>query len=431
LPSLPLRIRLTKEEAYLWECARSWRDLASPRDPDGIDWGRLVTVGRANRMLPILAHVFPAAWLAERLPESARRTVAEDTAAIRENVDRQCQALRQYLCRAARTGLETVVYKGLSLSIDLYGAPALRPGGDIDILVRRDRVKDSVGILEEMGLGAYWPDLLDDPYYERHHLHQQRSSPDFKVWFEIHWALDHPYTRLTVDYEGLMDRTAPGELLGEPVNVLSPPDLLLALAVHLVKHAVYLPYVLARPDLARIILADGMLVYFLDVAEAIKRYDAAMDWDLAVELARSWGAVEILGSVLRVCAEFLASPVPEQVLERLPLDDGGWVTRRVMDRVADHEVAGYLGLPTSRFWAAMLGTEGAFIMRPIRLLDLGAYCFPGHAYLRRRYGDGSWRNGVRHLLRALREYSRIAVDGLYYAWKRSRRSRAEPTEAEP
>jgi hypothetical protein len=79
---------------------------------------------------------------------------------------------------------------------------------------------------------------LKDEYFARHHLHQQRSTSDLSIWFEIHWALDHPYTLLTVDYESIFARAKPSGLLGEPIQEMALPDLLLSLAIHLVKHAV-------------------------------------------------------------------------------------------------------------------------------------------------------------------------------------------------
>src|SRR5690606_23656717 len=126
------------------------------------------------------------------------------------------------------------------------------------------------------------------------------STRDLNIWFEIHWALDHPYTLLSVDYEGIFARARPARLLGAPVQEMAAPDVLLSLAIHLVKHAVYLPSLVEREDLPRIILADGMLMYYLDIAEVLKQ-TPDLDWDLSVRLAREWGAVDTLGSVLRVC----------------------------------------------------------------------------------------------------------------------------------
>lgn len=424
MPDFPYVLELTPEETYLWQCARHWREPDLLAEPATLDWQRLVAVGQANRMQTLLHGVLAATDLLESLPVEARDPLQQDVDKLAQDAEIMSQSLRQYLHLALARDLETVVMKGLSVSINIYGNPVMRPGGDIDLMVRRDQVGESVAILEEMGLGRWWPNLLDDRYYDRHHLHQQRCSKDLHVWFEIHWALDHPYTLLTIDYDGLMDRTAPGTLLGEPVRDLSLPDLLLSLAIHLVKHAIYLPSVVDRSDLARIVLADGMLMYYLDVAEAIKRHRTEIDWALAVGLARQWGAVDILGSVLRVCCGLLDAPVPDWVLNELAVTGPRGFARQVMNRMADYEVVTYLGEQSSRMWDFLVITNGAFILRPIRLIDTASYFFPEAGYLQRRYGAASLVTSAGHLLRATGQYARLGADTLYFTWERHRRLKA-------
>lgn len=414
---------LTPEEQFLWECARTWRTAEAPL-PEGLDWERVVRVGKANRMQTLLHTVLTRRNQLDRLPEHARTFLQTDVGKITNHAALLSDYLRPYLREAAKLGIETVVLKGLSVSLNIYGNAAMRPGGDIDILVRRHEVSQSLAIQEQLGVGAYWDNLMDDRYYERHHLHQQRCTKDLVVWFETHWALDHPLTLLTVNYDTMLDRTTPGSLLGESVNDLSPPDLLLCLALHLVKHALYLPSVITRPDLARIILADGMVMYFVDIAEAIKHYDEGMDWQWVVTLARESGAVDIVGSVLRVCASLLEAPVPAWVLEALPVQGPTALTRWAMQKVADREVATHMGQPPNRFWDLMLITNGAFILRPIRLLEIGGYCFPRGEFLERRYGSRSPFTAAAHLVRAIGQYARAGTDTLYFTFERYRRLKA-------
>lgn len=418
------RITLTNEEAFLWRCGVDWRTLEYITVPEGLDWTRVVKIAQHNRMQTLLHGVLEAKGLLANLTAEARTPLEEDATRMAGQAELMGAALQRYLREAAARHIETVVLKGLSVSANIYGNVAMRPGGDIDILVRQAQVNECLEILDEMGIGRYWPNLMDDVYYERHHLHQQRCTPDLKVWFEIHWALDHPLTRLTVDYEAMMDRALPGTLLGAPVHDLTLPDLLLSLAIHLVKHAVYLPSTLKRPDLARLILGDGMLMYYLDVAEVVKQHADDIDWTLLVDICRASGTAAIMGSVLQVCQQLLAAPVPEQLLAGLPVPDSGPATHYVMDRVADYEIATHMGKKPSRFWELMLVTNGAFILRPIRALDLFSYCFPGRDYLQRRYGRASLLTVGSHSLRAVGQYARLGVDTAYFTWDRHRRLKA-------
>lgn len=415
---------LTAEESFLWACARSWRQPDDLTAPPALDWERVVAVAQDNRMQTLLARVLAERDLLGRLPDDSRAALLADRDRLRQSAELLGDALRRYLRLAAERGIPTVVLKGLSVSLNVYGDAAMRPGGDIDILVRPADVAACLEILDGMGVGRYWPNLMDDAYYARHHLHQQRCTPDLRVWFEIHWALDHPLSLLTVDYEAMMARATPGALLGEPVHDLALPDLILSLAIHLVKHAVYLPSISGRPDLPRTILADGMLMYFLDVAEVVKRHAAEIDWLQFIALCRASGAVDLAGAVLRACHAVLGAPVPDWVLTNLPVRGPGAITRRAMTRVAEYETTTYLGQQPSRLWEFLLVTNGAFILRPIRALDLAGYLFPGRDFLRRRYGQESLGAATGHVLRAVGQYARLGFDTVAFAWERYRRLKA-------
>jgi hypothetical protein len=393
--------------------------------PPNLDWVQVVKVALANRMGALLHHILADSGRLEILPVTASQDLVTEVSRLNQDAEGMSAALRAFLRKAADRGIQIVVHKGLWLSINVYKDPGMRPGGDIDLLVRKQDVGACLELLEEIGVGRYWPNLLDDRYYARHHLHQQRSTPDLKTWFEIHWALDHPYTLLTIDYEAMLDRVAPGRLLGEPVSELTPADRVVSLAVHLVKHAVYLPSLIEYPldasRLARLILADGMLMYYLDVAETIRFYEAELDWEFLVNLGRQTGTVDMLGSVLLVCRELLETPIPVEILDALPVRGPGELARRAMRRVAEHELAGYLGGEPDRLWDFLVVTNGAFILRPIRALDLGAYLLPGRDYLQRRYGGASLAAAAGHSFRTIGQYARLAFDTLYFTWDRHRR----------
>lgn len=415
---------LTADEQFLWQCAVNWRAPETIAVPPSVDWERVIKVARSNRMQTLFWELLNTRDLLPTLSEQPRLDLEKDANLLAKNAAAMSDALCQYLQTAAERGVETVVLKGLSVSANVYGNPAMRPGGDIDVLVRESDVEHSLEILDAMGIGRYWPNLMDDAYYTRHHLHQQRCTPDLKIWFEVHWALDHPLTLQTIDYAAMMDRATPGTLMGAPVMDLSLPDLLLSLAIHLVKHAVYLPAAVDRSDLQRIILADGMLMYYLDVAEVLKQSESEIDWPLLVSLSEEGGVVDIMGAVLRVCHRYLQAPVPEWVIGRLTITPPGALTQRAMDGIVDYETATYLGEEPSKLWEFLLVTNGAFILRPIRALDLASYMFPRSDFLRRRYGNDSIATAASHALRATGQYVKLGVDTTYFTWERYRRLKA-------
>ncbi len=406
---------LTLEESLAYEFAHHWRDKNYRPNIQRVDWSRFAHLLTHNRMAvlaePILQRVDAS------IPPAAEKILTDQINKYQRSAIKLGQSLVSYLQSSNSLGIETIVLKGLWLCEKIYNNPAMRPGGDIDILVRKDKVDACLALLDEQGIGQYWHNLMHDDYFTRHHLHQQRCSPDLNVWFEIHWALDHPYTLLTVDYESIFARTQPSALLGAPIHEMALPDLLLSLAIHLVKHAVYLPSLVNSEDLPRIILADGMLMYYLDISEVIKQHNA-LDWNLTIQLAREWGAVDILGSVLRVCKEYFDTPIPEEVLSALPVAGPWRITKTIMARVADQELATYEGKPISRFWKLMLASNGAFILRPVRLLETASYFFPPADFLSRKFGNSNIFTRIFHLARAFLQTLRFGWDSIYFGIER-------------
>src|SRR5690606_30831240 len=125
--------------------------------------------------------------------------------------------------------------------------------------------------------------------------------------------------------------------------------------------------------------------------------------------------------VLRVCRDLLDAPVPTAVLDQLPITPPGPITHRLMNEVASHKVAEYLGEKTNPFWRFMVAENYTFVFRPIRLLDLLQYALPGRDYLQRRYGRATLPTALSHLFVTTGQYGRLALDTLYYTLQNKRR----------
>jgi hypothetical protein len=408
-------IPLTIEEQLAFDFARRWRDTSYQPDLCMIDWLRFAKLLTYNRMAGLADQILGR--LNPSIPPEANCLLREQAERYQRAASKLGNALTKYLRSAQTHNVPTIVLKGLWLCEKIYGLPSLRPGSDIDLLVRREEVDACLKLLAEQGVDEFWPNLLKDEYFSRHHLHQQRSTSDLNIWFEIHWALDHPYTLLTVDYDSIFRRTRLGQLLEAPVQEMSVPDLLLSLAIHLVKHAVYLPSLVDREDLPRIILADGMLMYYVDVAETIQQSEH-LDWELTIRLAREWGAADILGSVLQVCKRYFDAPVPEEVLAALRVSRPWAVTRALMGRAVEEKLIAHDGRQGSRFWQLLFASNGAFILRPIRMLETISYFFPPSDFLLRRFGSASFADRVRHLLIAVAQTLRFGWDTFYFGIER-------------
>jgi hypothetical protein len=123
---------LTPEEAFLWHCACTWRQPSPDLVPIPLDWQRVAAMGQFNRMETLLCQVLKDINQLTTLPDEARATLQTGAVKFEQNAAVMGESLHDYLQQAADRGIETAVLKGLSVSIDIYGDPAMRPGGNSD-----------------------------------------------------------------------------------------------------------------------------------------------------------------------------------------------------------------------------------------------------------------------------------------------------------
>ena len=65
----------------------------------------------------------------------------------------QMEAMERAIGLLAAEGIEVIVLKGASLVESVYGNPALRQMGDVDLLVREGDFKAAVDVLKKDGYG--------------------------------------------------------------------------------------------------------------------------------------------------------------------------------------------------------------------------------------------------------------------------------------
>jgi hypothetical protein len=100
-----------------------------------------------------------------------------------------------------------------------------------------------------------------------------------------------------------------------------------------------------------------------------------------------------------------------------------------MQRAAEQEIAAYEGRPGSRFWNLLLAPNGAFILRPIRLLETLVYFLPPSDFLQRRYGRVDFATRARHIVIAFMQMLRFGWDTVYFGMERYFRLRRQGKSA--
>ncbi len=134
-------------------------------------------------------------------------------------------------------GVEVVALKGAALAFFHYEEPALRPMGDLDLLLREPR---DLGRATAALSGAGWRALLDTPRHrvfvrpDERVVRPAAEHPDNPIRIEVHTSFRLPVLGHVLDATHALLRDAETrDLAGTPVAIAAGP----ALATHLLFHA--------------------------------------------------------------------------------------------------------------------------------------------------------------------------------------------------
>jgi hypothetical protein len=215
--------------------------------------------------------------------------------------------LQRILQDFSDAGVEAIVLKGMALAEVVYRNLAVRPMGDLDLLIRSEDIPKAVGILSEMGYA--YPDFLREElefnqgalssYFHHEHLHKV-SSPGFVV--ELHRFLIIPqYYRKHVSLDWFWESARVFSLGKTQALVLGPEAMTIHLCAHLCLH---------HPGFET-------LLGFQDIAEVVTGYGAEMDWSLLLDRARQCRLGMCLRHVFDRLEKEWQAPIPDRFQREL------------------------------------------------------------------------------------------------------------------
>lgn len=118
-------------------------------------------------------------------------------------------------------GIKTILFKGMAVALKYYGNPALRPMGDVDVLVHPEDVSRAEGVLQELG----WKYRYSETKKKRDvHSHDYINAN--KNGFDLHWFALYESPVQGID-EGLWERAEHTKWEDIPVQVMGREDLIL------------------------------------------------------------------------------------------------------------------------------------------------------------------------------------------------------------
>lgn len=198
-------------------------------------------------------------------------------------------------------GLDVMPYKGLALAELIYRDIAMRPAGDIDLLIRpRDfpRVRDAV---RELG---YSPHLALSKVEERAYLESGYEcafdGTSGLNLLEVQWAIQPRFYAIDFDMNMLFQRAVRVTVAGHTTKTPSREDLFLVLSAHAAKHV------------------WGRLVWLCDLARIVSL--PTLDWNWIGSQAKALGIVRIVRVTMLLANRLLGAAIPVAAQARLPED---------------------------------------------------------------------------------------------------------------
>jgi len=264
-----------------------------------LDWEALVCGAIAHGLVPQL-HRSLAAMPQGTAPVFVQRGLDEQQRSIVQRGLRLTATLLEVHQALTAAGLRALPYKGPTLSLQLYGDPALRDAVDLDILLPRDQVMAGAEVLARLGfvpVRDYRPEIRSQLLRYRAEIGLVKDD----LLVELQWRLAPKYFSVELDFEQLWQRRSTITLRDRGLPVLSPEDNLLVLCVHGAKHH------------------WGTLKWLADV-DRLLQTSPGLDWNAAMARADALGVRRIVETTLFLCAQLLETPLPDLIRDRLRTD---------------------------------------------------------------------------------------------------------------
>jgi hypothetical protein len=195
------------------------------------------------------------------------------------------------LDRFSASGVEALVIKGPVLSARCYGDPGLRQYGDLDLIVRDKDILRSTELMMTLGYEPRVPlTAIQARKIPGEYVFRQSST---KLLVEFHTELTFRYHPRPLPMEKLFERQVRVKIDAHDVPALSPEDELILISIHGAKHF------------------WEQLSYIADVAAFVSKQE--LDWARVRSSAEEVGGERMLNVGLRLAADVLGAPLPENV----------------------------------------------------------------------------------------------------------------------
>lgn len=331
------------------------------------DWHAIFESARLHALSPLLYFRLHNLGWTEKLPTEVATKLRKAILIIARNNLLKFEQLGPVLQVLNAAGIPAIPLKGAHLAAWVYPDPALRPMGDIDLLVHRRDLAAAHAVLKDIGYNASRSFDIDDECSRMQHL-PPLGRPSGITSLELHWTIAPPASPFATDIASTWARAHPASFAGIPAYALAAEDLLL----HLVLHTSYQH-------------SYGLgLLPFMDLHTLLQSAGDALAWDALIQRSRLWGLDRSLFLTTLTLNELLGPPPQqEHILALQPPGYQPWMLAAVVNLVTS-------GRPELTINLAELLDDAA---PPEKVARFFRRIFPEPAVMRREYnldGNGGW-----------------------------------------
>jgi hypothetical protein len=357
------------QEPTTWDILR--RLLVASWESEGIDWREpmpwsdLVDLARSQGVGSLLRAAIQGSDRA--VPAQIQEELDQLYFATARDNALRFQELSEILAVFREAGIAVLLLKGAALAENVYDNVALRPMGDLDLLIAFQDVPRCGAILTARNYAATEAEVAPGTQLAYRGQQAFACHEPFPFIIELHWhPLDIPYYLAKIPADWFWANSESQRLDRNPVQVLNPEANVLYLAAHLALHHRF----------------QGFR-WFVDLAWLVHRYQANLDWEQIIAAAQRFELLLALGGILERLADYWPS---------LPLDGPRQQIRCLQPTPFEQRLFCLLTVeprgPLLDFYADILCLPDLSSRLQFILFNV----FPQPAYMTRRYGvERGWQ----------------------------------------
>lgn len=270
------------------------------------DWDELMRAAKAEGVGPLIYWNLSGSGLIASIPARQRDRLREtyfDTWAQNQKIFADLKTLAEKFSQA---GIPAVALKGVCYSLTIYPDAGLRPMGDLDLLIPKDRFGEAIKMAKHLGYEEE-PEAFSGLRDILNHEVCLRKKDRSSVPLELHHRLlGNESFRFSVPVDWFWSQA---EAMSDVIQTRYPGLQMLTPTTQLLFAS------------AHAMLQHGgkktPLRWYYDIDRLIRFYGVQIDWDILLSRAMDFEWSSALEAALSKSSDLLGTPIPESVARTL------------------------------------------------------------------------------------------------------------------